>query len=75
MTPEPHAENKMLRRRLEDYTAHAHKNERKLRRFQSHELRLIGLNSLYELIQNVLYPDHAVFDWDIVTLVLLDPEY
>lgn len=70
-----HEENALLRRRLEDYVAQAHKNESKLRRFQSHELRLIGLNSLFELIQDVLYPNPAVFNWDVVTLLLLDPEY
>ena len=70
-----YGENKMLRRRLEDYLAQAHKNESKLRRFQAHELRLIGLNSLFELIQDILYPNPAVFNWDVVTLLLLDPEY
>ena len=70
-----YAENKMLRRRMEDYLAQAHKNESKLRRFQAHELRLIGLNSLFELIQNILYPDPSVFNWDVVTLLLMDPEY
>lgn len=70
-----HQENRLLRRRLEDYLAQAHKNEAKLRRFQSHELRLIGLNSLFELIQEILYPDPSVFNWDVVTLLLFDPEY
>jgi len=70
-----YTENKMLRRRLEDYVAQAHKNESKMRRFQAHALRLIGLNSLFELIQDVLYPNPAVFNWDVVTLLLLDPEY
>jgi diguanylate cyclase (GGDEF)-like protein len=70
-----HEENKLLRRRLEDYLAQAHRNESKLRCFQSHELRLIGLNSLFELIQDLLYPNPSVFNWDAVTLLLLDPEY
>jgi diguanylate cyclase (GGDEF)-like protein len=70
-----YTENKMLRRRLEDYVAQAHKNESKMRRFQAHALRLIGLNSLFELIQDILYPNPAVFNWDVVTLLLLDPEY
>jgi two-component system cell cycle response regulator len=74
-TKDVHAENKMLRRRLEDYVAQAHRNESKMRRFQAHALRLIGLNSLFELIQNILYPDPAVFNWDVVSLLLLDPEY
>lgn len=74
-TKDVYAENKILRRRLEDYLSQAHKNESKLRRFQAHELRLIGLNSLFELIQDILYPNPAMFNWDVVTLLLLDPEY
>src|SRR3569833_2552096 len=70
-----HQENRLLRRRHEDYLAQAHRNEAKLRRFQSHELRLIGLNSMFEVIQEILYPDPSVFSWDMVTLLLLDPEY
>src|SRR3569623_3395586 len=70
-----HQENRLLRRRLEDYLAQAHRNEAKLRRFQSHELRLIGLNSMFEVIQEILYPDPSVFSWDMVTMSLLDPEY
>ena len=70
-----YAENKLLRRRLEEYVAQAQRNESKMRRFQAHALRLIGLNSLFELIQDILYPNPAVFNWDVVTLMLLDPEY
>lgn len=75
MTKDLYAENKILRRRLEEFMAQAERNERKLRRFQSHELRLISLGSLFELIQDVLYPDQSVFNWDVVALLLLDPEY
>ncbi len=75
MSKDLYAENKILRRRLDDYLAQAHKNEAKLRRFQAHELKLIGLNSLIELIQAVLYPEPSMFNWDVVTLLLLDPEY
>src|SRR3569833_4152309 len=69
-----HQENRLLRRRLEDYLAQAHRNEATLRRFQSHELRLIGLSSMFEVIQEILYPDTSEFSWDMVTLLLLDPE-
>lgn len=75
MTTDLYSENKILRRRLEDFMAQAERNEGKLRRFQAHELRLISLNSLFELIQDVLYPDQTVFSWDMVALLLLDPEY
>src|SRR3569832_1845644 len=70
-----HQETRLLRRRLEDYLAQAHRNEAKLRRFQSHELRLIGLNSMFEVIQEILYPDPSVFSWDMVHLLLLNPKY
>lgn len=69
------AENTRLHRQVEDFMTQARQNERKLRRFQSLELRLIGITSLYELIELVLYPDYSTFRWDVVTLLLLDPEY
>lgn len=64
-----------LRRQLNDVVAEGRQNERKLRRFQSLELRLIGLGSLWELIEALLYPDTVNFQWDAVTLLLVDPEY
>ncbi len=64
-----------LRQRLDDVLAEGRQNERKLRRFQSLELRLIGLGSLWELIEALLYPDTVNFQWDVVTLLLVDPEY
>lgn len=70
-----YAENRLLRQQLEEFLVRAQKNDAKLQRFQSHELRLIGLNSLFELMQDILYPNPAVFNWDVVTLLLLDPEY
>lgn len=69
------AENARLRQQVEDFVVQARQNERKLRRFQSLELRLIGLNSLFELIELILHPDYSTFRWDVVTLLLLDPEY
>jgi len=64
-----------LRHRLDDFVDQARENERKLRRFQSFELRLIGHDSLFALIKDVLFPDAVRFRWDLVTLILLDPEY
>jgi len=69
------ADNQLLRHQLEDFMVQARQNERKLRRFQSLELRLIGINSLCELMETLLYPDYSTFKWDMVTLILLDPEY
>lgn len=64
-----------LRHRLDEVLAEGRQNERKLRRFQSLELRLIGLGSLWDLIEALLYPDAATLQWDVVTLLLVDPEY
>ncbi len=75
MPKDPIAENKILRHRLDEFIAEARQNERKMRRFQSLELKLIGLNSVHDLIQAILTPDYATFRWDEVTLLLLDPEY
>lgn len=69
------ADNTRLRRQVEEFMVQARQNERKMRRFQSLELRLIGITSLFELIELILYPDYSRFRWDIVTLLLLDPEY
>jgi len=75
MAKNPVSENKILRHRLDEFIAEARKNERKMRRFQSLELKLIGLSSVHDLIDAILAPDYATFRWDEVTLLLLDPEY
>ncbi len=64
-----------LRARLDQLLAEARKNEHKMRRFQALELKLIGLHSLHELIRTLLYPDRSQFDWDMVSLVLIDTDY
>jgi len=75
MPKDPISENKILRHRLDEFIAEARKNERKMRRFQALELKLIGLSSVHDLIEAILTPDYATFRWDEVTLLLLDPEY
>ncbi len=65
----------VLRQRLDDFVGQARENEVKLRRFQSFELRLIGHDSLFGLIEDVLYQEVSRFNWDMVSLKLLDPEY
>ncbi len=70
-----HGAEASLRQRLDNVLAEGRQNERKLRRFQALELRLAGLGSLWELIEALLYPDTANFQWDLVTLLLVDPEY
>lgn len=75
MSKDPVSENKILRHRLDEFVAEARKNERKMRRFQSLELKLIGLSSVKDLIEAIMSPDYSTFRWDEVTLMLLDPEY
>lgn len=62
-----------LRRKFDSFIEEARSNERKLRRFQAFELRLVSLNSVFELLQAVVRPDS--FNWDAVTLLLVDQEY
>lgn len=69
------AQNRLLKQRLADFMEEARKNERKLRRFQSLELKLIGLNSILELIETILRPSPTAVNWDMVSLLLFDPEY
>lgn len=63
------------RSRFEHFVEEARRYERKLRRFQTLELRLIGLSSLLDVVQAIIYPDHTAFKWDSVTLLLVDSEY
>lgn len=75
MPKDPISENKILRHRLDEFIAEARQNERKMRRFQALELKLIGLSSVHDLINAILTPDYSTFRWDEVTLLLVDPEY
>jgi diguanylate cyclase (GGDEF)-like protein len=70
-----HAQNTSLRQKLDQLMSEARRNEQKLRRFERLELQLIGLNSLYDLVKSLIYPDKADFQWDSVSLVLIDPEH
>ncbi len=69
------AENRLLKQRLSDFMAEAQANENKLRKFQALELRLVSLNSLIELVRTALYPGFSTLSWDVVSLVLFDPNY
>ena len=70
-----HAQNTGLRQKFDQFMLEARRNEQKLRRFERLELRLIGLNSLYDLVKTLIYPDKTDFQWDSVSLVLIDPEH
>jgi len=69
------AENRLLHQRLSEFMKEAQTNEHKLRKFQALELRLVGLNSMLELIRAVVQPDSSSLKWDTVSLMLFDPEY
>ncbi len=75
MSKDMNAQNRLLKQRLADFMEEARKNERKLRRFQSLELKLIGLDSILELVETILRPDPAAVNLDMVSLLLFDPEY
>jgi diguanylate cyclase (GGDEF)-like protein len=70
-----HLQDGALRQRLDEFISEAQRNERKQRRFERLELQLISLSSLYDLVKALIYPEAHRFDWDMVSLVLLDPEY
>ena len=78
-TPQPrtnlHAQNDSLRQKLDQIMSEARRNEQKLRRFERLELQLVGLNSLFDLVKTLIYPDKTDFQWDSVSLVLIDPEH
>ncbi len=68
-------ENRQLRQQLQELMANARRNERKFKRAQNQELRLISSASLAELVDNLLirYRESSHLEW--VTLTLIDPEY
>jgi len=75
MTEDLYRENQLLRRKLRAFLSQARENEEKMRRFHEQELHLISTASLSELIQGVLFNYRTAFKLDVVSLVLLDPEY
>ncbi|HKK07144.1 MAG TPA: DUF484 family protein [Gammaproteobacteria bacterium] len=75
MSNDLNQENKQLRRNMKAFLAQARENEQKMRRFHEQELRLLGAESLAELIQILLYDYRKTFELDAVTLTLIDPEY
>ncbi len=68
-------ENQQLRHQLQVLLDEARLNEKKLRRFDQFEKRLIATRSLSELINMILQDYKIASDTDAVTLVLADPEY
>lgn len=64
-----------MRHQLQTLLDEARLNEKKLRRLDQLERRLISTRSLSELIQILLQEYKAACELDAVTLVLADPEY
>lgn len=69
------AENQRLRAQLEAMLREARLNEEKMRRFDQLERRVIAAPSLAALIDTLLVDYKALFDLDVVTLALVDPQY
>ena len=68
-------QNDTLHRQLKALLNQARENEKKLRRLQSLELLLVGANSLFELVQMLIYQYRDDFALDYVSLVLVDHDY
>lgn len=73
-SPRPPVEDAALKQCMDRLLHEARKNEITLRRFQEFELRLMGCNSLPELLRLLIHGYREGFDCDIVTLTLLDAE-
>lgn len=68
-------QSRWLQQRLEEVYEAARANERKIRNFQSFELNLMGCNSLGELLRLLLFELRERFAWDLVSVMLYDPEF
>jgi len=69
------AENQQLSRQLKAFMTKLRQNEEKLERFQALELRFINSQSLFELLEIIVYEYKNASHLDQVTLLLLDPAY
>lgn len=68
-------DGRKLQRQLRFMLEQARQNEQKLHRIQSLELRLLGAETLANLIDMLLTDYPQEFDLDEVSLLLVDPEY
>ncbi|MBS3964215.1 MAG: sensor domain-containing diguanylate cyclase [Methylomonas sp.] len=64
----------VLQRHLDGMLDRVQQNSLTLKRLQSFEMRMLGVNSLVELIEFILEESKTLFDLDIVSLTLLDPK-
>ncbi len=74
MTDALRNENRQLRIQLDELLKQAHINERKLRRLQTQEMELLGLDSLADVLHTLTVDYPRAFDLAQVTLVLVDSD-
>jgi len=69
------ADNRQLRSQLQELLKQAHNNQRIMQRYHSLNLKLIGSNSLAELLDAIFGDLQTSSSLDMVTLMVLDTEY
>lgn len=69
------AENQRLRAQLDAMLNEARLNQEKMRRFDLLERKVIAAVSLAELVRTLLQDYRTLFELDVVTLALVDPQY
>jgi diguanylate cyclase (GGDEF)-like protein len=64
-----------LQQRLNEILEQARQNEQTLRKFQSFELCLLASASLAHLFKQLIHDSRGKLGWDVVTLMVFDPEF
>jgi diguanylate cyclase (GGDEF)-like protein len=65
----------LVREQLDSLLKQAHTNQQKMRLFSEQELLMIGITSLPELLNHLLYRLPEAFGLDTVSLLLIDSDY
>jgi len=71
----PSQQERELQRRIAVLVDQGRENDRRMRRFQETELRIIGAGGFRELVEALLIHHRRLFNLDAVSLTLVDPEY
>ncbi len=71
----PSQQERELQRRIALLVEQGRDNERRMRRFQETELRIIGAGGFRELVEALLIHHRRQFNLAAVSLTLVDPEY
>ncbi|MEJ2095394.1 MAG: DUF484 family protein [Gammaproteobacteria bacterium] len=64
-----------LKEKYSELLEGARRNETILRKFQNFEIQLMDSESLEEFLDQVICHSKEIFNWDYVTLVLVDSDY